>query len=67
MTSRVNNIQIVNVYESNGKNYLHGSIARDHETIDIAAVVIRANPGLPGLVDHEQGKYIGETRVDIAS
>ena len=34
---------------------------------EFAAVVIRANPGWPGLpVDHAQSRYIGETRVDIA-
>ena len=31
-----------------------------------APIVIRANPGLPGLVDHVQSRYIGETHVDIA-
>ena len=34
--------------------------------LEFAAVEIRANPGWPGLIDHAQSRYIGETRVDIA-
>ena len=33
---------------------------------EFAAVVIRANPGLPGLVGRAQSRNIGEMRVDIA-
>ena len=35
-------------------------------TIEIRGCLIRANPGWPGLVEHAQSSYIGETRVDIA-
>ena len=38
----------------------------DSITIGIRGCLIRANPGWPGLVDHAQSSYIGETRVDIA-
>ena len=45
-----------------------GKIARVYgaSRSEFAAVVIRANPCWPGLVDHAQIKYIGETRADIA-